>query len=91
MTQNRKFSAGDRAYSTILRANVDLVRIYSQTATIRVWGGRNGDTRLTMRGQKLAQLVSACTCSVRLQDTGLGVHSGDCPALSESWSREVTS
>lgn len=79
--------AGGRAYSTVFKANVDVVRVFAKTATVRVWGGRGGNTLMTMRGQSLDTLVSSCTCSRRLQDTGLGVHSGECPALNESWER----
>jgi len=79
--------AGKRAYSTVFQTNVDVMRVFTKTATVRVWGGRNGETMLTMRGQSLDTLVHACTCSKRLQDTALGVHSGDCPALNESWKR----
>lgn len=77
--------AGRRAYSLVFMKNVDVVRVFAQTATVRTWGGPNGDVLMTMRGQSLDTLVSACTCSRRLRETGLGVHSGDCPALNESW------
>jgi len=78
-------SAGKRAYSTVFMKNVDVIRVFAKTATVRTWGGPRGDVLMTMRGQRLDTLVSPCTCSKRLQETGLGVHSGDCPALNESW------
>ena len=36
--------AGSRAYSTVFQANVDVARVFAKTATVRVWGGRNGET-----------------------------------------------
>lgn len=80
-----KFKAGTRAFSTTFSKNVDVVRVYKATATIRTWGGPRGDVLMTMRGQSLDTLCSACTCSKRLQESGLGVHSGDCPVLSDTW------
>lgn len=83
-------TAGSRAYSTVFMKNVDVVRVYRKTATVHVWGGRRGEDLMTMRGQALDTLVRACTCSARLQDLAQGTHSGDCPALSDSWERAST-
>lgn len=49
--------AGKMAWSTTFRCNVDVVRVYRSTATVRVWGdGLLVGRLLTFRGQRLSTL-----------------------------------
>lgn len=41
-------------FSTVLYCNVDVIRVYKRTATVKAWGGGlKADKQLTFRGQSL--------------------------------------
>lgn len=51
---------GQRAWSTVFSCNVDVIRVYRRTATVRCWGrGLMEGKLITFRGQRLSSLEPA--------------------------------
>lgn len=52
-----KVEAGMTVWSNVFGCNVDVVRVYKETATVRTWGGGlRSDKPMTFRGQRLDSL-----------------------------------